>query len=172
LRRRQGREKPECLHPLLEPVLARTLGVPLFQEQLLRMAMIVAGFSGGEAEELRRAFGFKRSEARMRDIEVKLRITGIKVTDDTPSQLWGIVNCANINSDGERIVSAIYVSLRLRQVVLVSRELKTVGMGTTWEQDNVWACGLRQKCDDLIRESIRNYADGFINDFLEMNPKN
>src|SRR5205085_3868193 len=73
LRRRQGREKPECLHPSLEPVLRRTLGVPLFQEQLLRMAMIAAGFSGGEAEELRRAFGFKRSEARMRDIEVKLR---------------------------------------------------------------------------------------------------
>ncbi|MDQ6759785.1 MAG: error-prone DNA polymerase [Acidobacteriota bacterium] len=73
LRRRQGLEKPECLHPSLEPVLARTLGVPLFQEQLLRMAMIVAGFTGGEAEELRRAFGFKRSEARMRDIEVKLR---------------------------------------------------------------------------------------------------
>ena len=44
LRRRQGREKAECLHPSLEPVLARTLGVPLFQEQLLRMAMIVAGF--------------------------------------------------------------------------------------------------------------------------------
>jgi error-prone DNA polymerase len=73
LKRRQGREAVECLHPSLEPVLARTLGVPLFQEQLLRMAMIAAGFSGGEAEELRRAFGFKRSEARMKDIEVKLR---------------------------------------------------------------------------------------------------
>jgi error-prone DNA polymerase len=73
LKRRQGLEPAECLHPLLEPVLRRTLGIPLFQEQLLRMAMIVAGFSGGEAEELRRAFGFKRSEARMRDIEVKLR---------------------------------------------------------------------------------------------------
>ena len=73
LKRRQGLEPAECLHPLLEPVLRRTLGVPLFQEQLLRMAMIVAGFSGGEAEELRRAFGFKRSEARMKDIEVKLR---------------------------------------------------------------------------------------------------
>jgi error-prone DNA polymerase len=73
LRRRQGREKPECLHPSLEPVLRRTLGVPLFQEQLLRMAMIVAGFSGGEAEELRRAMGFKRSEARMHDIETRLR---------------------------------------------------------------------------------------------------
>jgi error-prone DNA polymerase len=73
LRRRQGREKAECLHPSLEPVLRRTLGVPLFQEQLLRMAMIVANFTGGEAEELRRAMGFKRSEARMKDIEIRLR---------------------------------------------------------------------------------------------------
>jgi error-prone DNA polymerase len=73
LKRRQGREAPECLHPLLEPVLKRTLGVPLFQEQLLRMAMIAAGFTGGEAEELRRAFGFKRSERRMKEVEVKLR---------------------------------------------------------------------------------------------------
>jgi error-prone DNA polymerase len=73
LKRRQGREAPECLHPSLEPVLERTLGVPLFQEQLLRMAMIAAGFTGGEAEELRRAFGFKRSEKRMKEVEVKLR---------------------------------------------------------------------------------------------------
>ena len=74
LKRRQGREAAECLHPSLEPVLSRTLGVPLFQEQLLRMAMIAAGFTGGEAEELRRAFGFKRSEKLMRDVEVKLRL--------------------------------------------------------------------------------------------------
>jgi error-prone DNA polymerase len=73
LKRRQGREAPDSLHPSLEPVLARTLGVPLFQEQLLRMAMIAAGFTGGEAEELRRAMGFKRSQARMREIEAKLR---------------------------------------------------------------------------------------------------
>ena len=73
LMRRQGREAVVYPHPSLEPVLERTLGVPLFQEQLLRMAMIAAGFSGGEAEELRRAFGFKRSERRMCDIEVKLR---------------------------------------------------------------------------------------------------
>jgi error-prone DNA polymerase len=73
LNRRQGREAADCLHPSLEPVLRRTLGVPLFQEQLLRMAMIAAGFSGGEAEELRRAMGFKRSEKRMADLEVRLR---------------------------------------------------------------------------------------------------
>jgi error-prone DNA polymerase len=73
LMRRQGRQKVVYPHPSLEPVLERTLGVPLFQEQLLRIAMIAAGFTGGEAEELRRAFGFKRSEKRMRGIEVKLR---------------------------------------------------------------------------------------------------
>jgi error-prone DNA polymerase len=73
LKRRQGREPISYAHPLLEPALKRTLGVPLFQEQLLKMAMICASFSGGEAEELRRAFGFKRSEARMKEIEVKLR---------------------------------------------------------------------------------------------------
>jgi len=73
LQRRQGREPVVYPHPALEPVLKRTLGVPLFQEQLLRMAMIAAGFSGGEAEELRRAMGFKRSQKRMQDIEFKLR---------------------------------------------------------------------------------------------------
>jgi len=73
LKRRQGREPPDCLHPSLEPVLRRTLGVPIFQEQLLRMAMIAAGFTGGEAEQLRRAFTHKRSEARMKPIEARLR---------------------------------------------------------------------------------------------------
>jgi error-prone DNA polymerase len=73
LNRRAGREPVVPLHPSLEPVLARTLGVPLFQEQLLRMAMVAAGFTGGQAEELRRAMGFKRSEKRMRQIEVQLR---------------------------------------------------------------------------------------------------
>ncbi|MBZ5674548.1 MAG: error-prone DNA polymerase [Acidobacteriia bacterium] len=73
LNRRQGYEEAACLHPSLEQVLKRTLGVPLFQEQLLKIAMIAANFTGGEAEELRRAMGFKRSEARMRDIETRLR---------------------------------------------------------------------------------------------------
>jgi error-prone DNA polymerase len=73
LNRRAGKEPVVPLHPSLEPVLARTLGVPLFQEQLLRMAMVAAGFTGGQAEELRRAMGFKRSEKRMRQIEVQLR---------------------------------------------------------------------------------------------------
>src|ERR1700678_328173 len=73
MKRRQRKEAVTYAHPLLEPVLKRTLGVPLFQEQLIRMSMIVANFSGGEAEELRRAMGMRRSRARMRELEVKLR---------------------------------------------------------------------------------------------------
>jgi error-prone DNA polymerase len=73
LARRLGRAPVEYPHPSLAPILERTLGVPLFQEQLLRMAMVAAGFTGGEAEELRRALGFRRSEARMKAVEAKLR---------------------------------------------------------------------------------------------------
>jgi error-prone DNA polymerase len=73
LARRRGDQPVTYPHPSLQPILERTLGVPLFQEQLLRLAMVAAGFSGGEAEELRRAFGFKRSEKRMQAIEGKLR---------------------------------------------------------------------------------------------------
>jgi error-prone DNA polymerase len=73
MRRRQKKEAVTYPHPSLVPVLKRTLGVPLFQEQLLRMAMTVANFSGAEAEELRRAVGMRRSWQRMEQLEVKLR---------------------------------------------------------------------------------------------------
>ena len=73
MRRRQKREPVSYPHPSLEPVLRRTLGVPLFQEQLLRIAMTVANFTGAEAEELRRAVGMRRSWERMKNLEGKLR---------------------------------------------------------------------------------------------------
>ena len=89
LKRRQGREEVTYPHPSLEAVLGRTLGVPLFQEQLLRMAMITANFTGGEAEELRCAMGFKRSEARMKVIEEKLRagMTRNEIRGETQEQI-------------------------------------------------------------------------------------
>jgi error-prone DNA polymerase len=89
LNRRAGREPVIPLHSSLEPVLARTLGVPLFQEQLLRMAMVAAGFTGGQAEELRRAMGFKRSEKRMKQIEIQLREGMAKngITGDTAERI-------------------------------------------------------------------------------------
>jgi error-prone DNA polymerase len=73
----------------LEEVLQRTLGVPLFQEQLIRIAMIAAGFTGGQAEELRRAFGFKRSEKRMREVEKQLRegMTNRGITGETQERI-------------------------------------------------------------------------------------
>src|SRR4030095_16295373 len=76
-------------HPWLRQILARTLGVPLCQEQLLRMAMVAAGFSGGEAEELRRAFGFKRAEHRMQQIEAKLRagMAAQEITGDAAEEI-------------------------------------------------------------------------------------
>ncbi|HUP40519.1 MAG TPA: error-prone DNA polymerase [Vicinamibacterales bacterium] len=89
LNRRAGREPVTYAHPSLEPILARTLGVPLFQEQLLRMAMVTAGFSGGQAEDLRRALGFKRSERRMKEVEIKLRAGMAKngITGDVAEQI-------------------------------------------------------------------------------------
>jgi error-prone DNA polymerase len=75
LARRAGKEKVSYFgyDELLKPVLERTLGVPLFQEQLLKMAMVMADFSGSEAEELRRALSFHRSQEKMNKVCVKLR---------------------------------------------------------------------------------------------------
>jgi len=73
LERRNGRQRVTYSHPSLEPILKRTLGIPLFQEQVIKVAMTAAGLSGGEAEEVRRAMGFKRSVARMEKIERRLR---------------------------------------------------------------------------------------------------
>jgi error-prone DNA polymerase len=93
LNRRAGREPVVYPHPSLEPVLKRTLGVPLFQEQLLRIAMIAAGFTGGQAEDLRRAMGFKRSEKRMRKLESQLR--------------EGMANNGIDGEEAEKIITAI-----------------------------------------------------------------
>lgn len=73
LERRAGREPIDYIDEKLRTTLERTLGVPMFQEQVLKMAMVMADFSGSEAEELRRALSFHRSHERMRKVEAKLR---------------------------------------------------------------------------------------------------
>jgi len=83
LKRRQGREPPQCMHPSLEPVLARTLGVPLFQEQLLRMAMIAAGLKIVEERALRK---FSSVD------DLKLRIPAIQ-----KSELAGLAEIGAMN---------------------------------------------------------------------------
>ncbi len=79
IRRRNGQEPVTYLHPLLENALAKTLGVPLFQEQLMQMAIDVAGFTPAESDELRQAMGSKRSAARME------RLRAAAVTRGWPS---------------------------------------------------------------------------------------
>jgi error-prone DNA polymerase len=74
IRRRRGEEEVTYLHPLLEPILKRTLGVPLFQEQLMEMAVAVAGFTAAEADELRQAMAAKRSAARMEKMRARLYV--------------------------------------------------------------------------------------------------
>jgi error-prone DNA polymerase len=90
LARRAGREPPTYFDPRLEPVLKRTLGVPLFQEQMLKIAMVMADFSGDEAEELRRALSFHRSEERMNKVCAKLR-TAMQHKGVAPDKIEKIV---------------------------------------------------------------------------------
>jgi error-prone DNA polymerase len=73
LRRRNGLEKPDWIHPMFRDVLERTLGIPLFQEQVLKMAERIAGFSGNESAKLRRAMSFNRSDRRMQEVTQELR---------------------------------------------------------------------------------------------------
>jgi error-prone DNA polymerase len=90
LTRRKDRNLVEYIDDRLKPVLERTLGVPLFQEQLLKMAMVMAGFTGSEAEELRRALSFHRSHDRMEKVCVKLR-EGLARNEVSPDKADRIV---------------------------------------------------------------------------------
>ncbi len=90
LRRREGAEAVTYLHPLLERSLAKTLGVPLFQEQLMQMAMDVAGFSAAEADQLRSAMGAKRSKERMERLRSRF-FSGMEaegITGTTAERIW------------------------------------------------------------------------------------
>jgi error-prone DNA polymerase len=93
IKRRQGLEPVTYPHESLKPVLERTMGVPLFQEQLLKMAMDIAGFTGSEAEELRRAMGFKRPDIKLEKIGNNLRngMTKNGISDEVQEQIVNYV---------------------------------------------------------------------------------
>ena len=90
LARRAGKEPVTYFDDRLEAVLKRTLGVPLFQEQMLKIAMVMADFSGDEAEELRRALSFHRSEERMNKVCAKLR-AAMERKDVAPDKIEKII---------------------------------------------------------------------------------
>ncbi|MFD1721049.1 error-prone DNA polymerase [Amnibacterium endophyticum] len=90
VRRRSGEEPVTYLHPLLEPVLARTLGVPIFQEQLMQIAMAVGGCTGEDADLLRRAMGSKRGIERIESLREKLYagMAGNGITGDAADEIY------------------------------------------------------------------------------------
>jgi error-prone DNA polymerase len=91
LRRRNGEEEVTYPHPLTEPSLRKTMGVPLFQEQLMQLAVDVAGFTPAEADQLRQAMGSKRSETRMARMRERL-MDGMAergITGDTAEEIYG-----------------------------------------------------------------------------------
>ena len=112
IRRRKGEEPVTFLHPLLEPSLAKTLGVPLFQEQLMQMAIDVAGFSAGEADQLRQAMASKRSQRRMAELRQRffegLAANGI-VGDDATAVWEKLAAFANYGFPESHSVSFAYL---------------------------------------------------------------
>jgi error-prone DNA polymerase len=121
IRRKNGREKPDVPHPLMERALAKTLGVPLFQEQLMQLAMDVASFTAQEADELRRAMGSKRSAERMARIAGKLRtgmakngITG-ELAEDLYRKLCAFANYGFPESHAMSFAYLVYASAWLKR---------------------------------------------------------
>ena len=116
LRRRNGQEPVTYPHPLLEQCLEKTLGVPLFQEQLMQMAIDVAGFTPGESDRLRQAMGSKRSRARMAAMRDRLfvgmaarGITG-EVADDIVHKIEGFADFGFPESHSVSFAYLVYAS--------------------------------------------------------------
>jgi error-prone DNA polymerase len=112
IRRRNGHEPVTYLHPLLENSLEKTLGIPLFQEQLMQMAIDVSGFTPSEADELRRAMGSKRSRAKMERLRQRL-FDGMRergITDDIGEEIWiKLVAFANYGFPESHSISFAYL---------------------------------------------------------------
>jgi len=120
IRRRNGEEPVTYLHPLLEPSLKKTLGVPLFQEQLMQMAIDAAGFSAADADQLRQAMGSKRSKARMEALKDRLYagmaergITG-EVADAIHDKLVAFANFGFPESHSVSFAYLVYASSWLK----------------------------------------------------------
>jgi error-prone DNA polymerase len=112
IRRRNGQEPVTYLHPLLEPALKKTLGVPLFQEQLMQMAIDVAGFSAAEADRLRQAMGSKRSVERMERLRDRLYegMAARGITGDVADEIYDKLSAfANFGFPESHSVSFAYL---------------------------------------------------------------
>jgi error-prone DNA polymerase len=121
LRRRNGEEPVTYLDPRLEPVLSRTLGVPLFQEQGMKVAVVLAGFTPAQADKLRRAMGFKRSHQAMTEVGEELA-EGLRANGVTPEvaaqifkQLTAFANYGFPESHSASFALLVYASAWLKR---------------------------------------------------------
>jgi error-prone DNA polymerase len=121
LRRRRGEEPVTYLDPRLEPLLGRTLGVPLFQEQGMKVAIILAGFTPAQADNMRRAMGFKRSHRKMQEVErdliAGLAANGVKpeVADKVLQYLTAFANYGFPESHSASFALLVYASAYLKR---------------------------------------------------------
>ncbi len=162
LRRRAGLEEVTYPHPSLEPVLKRTLGVPLFQEQGMQVAIAAAGFSPGQADELRRAMGHKRSHERMAEIAEQL-VEGMAkngIDADTARRIYQQINAfadyGFPESHAASFALLVYASAYLRHyyppeytaAILNAQPMGFYSPGTLVEDARVmaWRCGRWMRC--------------------------
>ncbi|MEL6051154.1 hypothetical protein [Corynebacterium rouxii] len=136
IRRRNGLEAVTYEHLILERSVRKTLGVPLFQEQLMHIAVDAAGFSGGEADELRRAMGSRRSVDTMNRMKRRF-FAGLRrnnITDDIADILWNkIVGFGRLwfSRIAFTILRGTRVLLRMVQISSLCRVLRRVAAHTT-----------------------------------------
>ncbi|MVU78824.1 DNA polymerase III subunit alpha [Nocardia sp. ET3-3] len=117
IRRRNGKEKVVYDHPALENSLKRTLGIPLFQEQLMQMAVDIAGFTAAESDQLRRAMGSKRSSEKMERLRARFYqgmkdlhgITG-EVADRIYEKVYAFANFGFPESHSQSFASLVFYS--------------------------------------------------------------
>ncbi|MEU6034732.1 error-prone DNA polymerase [Actinomadura sp. NPDC047616] len=121
LRRRKGDEPAECPHPLMENALARTLGVPLFQEQMMQLAVDCAGFSPAEADQLRQAMGAKRAPERVERLRERLlsgmaeRGVPADIAEDVYEKILGFTGFGFPESHAQSFAHLVYASAWLKR---------------------------------------------------------
>ncbi|MBO2455938.1 error-prone DNA polymerase [Actinomadura barringtoniae] len=121
LRRRKGKEDPTCPHPLMQKSLARTLGVPLFQEQMMQLAVDCAGFSAAESDQLRQAMGAKRAPERVERLRKRLlegmaeRDIPADVAEDIYQKILGFTGFGFPESHAQSFAHLVYASSWLKR---------------------------------------------------------
>ena len=167
LRRRAGEEEVSYLHPLLIPALQKTLGVPLFQEQLMQIAIDVAGFSPTDADELRQAMGSKRSAIRMARLHDRLfsgmaaRGVGKEVADAVIDQLVAFANYGFPESHAVSFAYLVYASAWFKfhqPAVFLAGLLNAQPMGF-WSPQSLVADARRHGVV-VLRPDVNNSAGG------------